>query len=115
MLNASKGKGYYSKHLCAQAVQIFYKRFDLFPKGIQADMPAVDDWAAKHGQAMARLEPCPAACLDWIPEAARFRPLAKRSCTSKDKNLQWIRDNLDGVDAWPRTVRESVPAMNSGL
>ena len=30
-------------------------------------------------------------------EASRFRPLYKRSGTSKNKPLQWIRENLDNV------------------
>lgn len=29
-------------------------------------------------------------------EAARFRPLALRSNTSKSKGLQWIRDDIKG-------------------
>ena len=57
MLNVSKGRGYYSKHLMAKAVKVFYKKFDLYPSGLGDNLPAVSDWADKCGEAIARLVP----------------------------------------------------------
>ena len=37
-------------------------------------------------------------------EAARFRPLALRSWTSKTSELQWIRDQIDGWVATRPTI-----------
>ena len=52
---AAKGRGYLSKHLLADSVALFYKDSDLFPKGLDAGLPAVADWTAKQGVALARL------------------------------------------------------------
>ena len=58
MLNVSGGKGYFSKRLCSKEVLAFNKPHDLFLTGVHGDMPGVEEWSAKHGQAMARLVPC---------------------------------------------------------
>ena len=55
VLNASGGRGYFSKHLMTQAIKAFYKKHDLFPSGLGDNIPAVSTWAEKQGEAVARL------------------------------------------------------------
>ena len=55
MLNASGGRGYFSKHLMTQAIKVFYKQHDLFPAGLGDNLAAVSTWAEKQGEAVARL------------------------------------------------------------
>ena len=57
VLNASKGRGYFSKYLMTKAVKIFYKKHDLYPSGLGDNLPAVQEWAEKCGEAIARLVP----------------------------------------------------------
>lgn len=59
MMNASGGRGYYSKHLMTAAVVAFYGKSNLWPKGISERAPAIAEWSSKNGSAMARLVPCP--------------------------------------------------------
>ena len=54
---ASKGKGYFSKYIMTNGVVEFYKTNNLFPQGLHEKLPAMEDWAAKVGQALARLVP----------------------------------------------------------
>lgn len=54
-LKASGGRGHFSKHLLAEAVHLFYSNFNLFPNGLPANLPAIEEWSAKNGQAIARL------------------------------------------------------------
>lgn len=104
VLRASKGRGYFSKHLMDQAVRLFYNECELWPDGLREDLPAVREWSARMGVAIARLAPrsFESSCMlrVCLAEAARFRPLAMRSNTSKQAGLQWIRDQIHGyVDA----------------
>lgn len=121
-MNASRGRGYFRKNLMANGIILFYRRHGLFPQGLHAGLPCVEDWASKSGLALARLVTffrfwqkhaetfsSNVRCFFftwWIvraatdAKAARFRPLAKRSHTSKKKQLQWIRDNLHDIEPW---------------
>ena len=55
VLNASKGRGYFSKRLMTDAVKIFYQKYNLYPAGLGDNLPAVAEWAEKNGEAVARL------------------------------------------------------------
>ena len=57
-IRASGGRGYFSKYLLSDAVELFYKENNLFPNGLRPGLPAIDEWLAKNGQALARLVPC---------------------------------------------------------
>ena len=100
------------------AIKIFYKKYSLYPGGLAENLPAVAEWAAKSGEAVARLVTALHYCSFVgflfvfvqvfqvfklfkvgcpLAKASRFRPLHRRSGTSKNPNLQWIRDNLKFV------------------
>ena len=100
-IRASAGRGYFSKHLLADAIEVFYTENKLFPNGLRPGLPAIDEWVARNGQALARLVPCLGFLALCGFEAARFRATAKRSPTSKSKDWQWIREEVqDCVESW---------------
>ena len=57
VLCASGGKAYYSKHVLQEAIIMFYDNNALWPSGLDGTIPACQNWAIKHGEALARLVP----------------------------------------------------------
>ena len=105
ILKASRGKGYYSKHLLAESVVAFYSKNKLWPQGLDEKLPAIQEWPMKMGEGLARLEPCCNMSVCLNAKAGRFRHLARRSSTSKKKQLSWIREEIRGcVAAWLQCV-----------
>lgn len=118
LLKVSRGRGYFSKHLIDKAVLQFYDNKNLWPDGLTSKLPACKEWSARMGLAISRLDiwlwnllfflgPWVGVCVlhsanffslhtAHCNEAARFRPLALRSSTSKNATLQWIRDEIAG-------------------
>jgi hypothetical protein len=106
--------------LVDKAVLQFYDNKKLWPDGLTSKLPACKEWSARMGLAITRLDLWLWIFLIfvWDPglvfvrftlqffffvrftahcnEAARFRPLALRSNTSKNAALQWIRDEIAG-------------------
>ena len=46
-----------SAHILRDAILTFFTKHKLFPTGIYAEIPSVQDWALKHGQALKKLAP----------------------------------------------------------
>ena len=55
MLKVSCGRGYFSKHLIAKGVCMFYEQQILYPEGLNSRMPAIKEWSARMGLAISRL------------------------------------------------------------
>ena len=55
MLKVSRGRGYFSKHLIAKSVCVFYEQQVLYPEGLNSKMPAIKEWSARMGLAISRL------------------------------------------------------------
>jgi len=55
---SSSGKARLSAYVLQKAILTCYTRMKLFPTGIFADIPSVEDWALKHGVALKRMVPC---------------------------------------------------------
>ena len=50
ILKASRGKGYYSKHLLAESVLAFYYKNKLWPQGLDEKLPSKQEWPMKMGE-----------------------------------------------------------------
>lgn len=59
ILNASKGQAYFSKVILTSAILEHYSKRSLYPDGLKANNPSIQEWAAKMGEAAARLVACP--------------------------------------------------------
>lgn len=55
VLRASRGRGWYSKHLLASAIDEFYMKYNLYPAGMHSKLSCIEDWKEKMGLACARL------------------------------------------------------------
>lgn len=55
ILRASRGRGWYSKHLLADAIDEFYAKYSLYPAGMHSKLSCIEDWKEKMGLACARL------------------------------------------------------------
>ncbi len=55
ILRASRGRGWYSKHLLADAIGEFYTKYNLYPPGMHSKLSCIEDWREKMGLACARL------------------------------------------------------------
>ena len=54
-MKASRGSGRFGPKVLQKAILAFYNNHKLFPKGITAEMAAVDLWSLKMGRALSRL------------------------------------------------------------
>ena len=55
ILRASRGRGWYSKHILADAIDEFYTKNNLYPSGMHSKLSCIEDWKERMGLACARL------------------------------------------------------------
>ncbi|CAK9000099.1 unnamed protein product [Durusdinium trenchii] len=72
VVKGTEGRPHISAGVLKRAILAFYSSCSLFPLGLVAELPAVDQWAEKSAKALKRL-------------ASRLRRLMKRSHTAKSK------------------------------
>ena len=57
IVKGSRGEPRISRRVLKRAVLHFYSQHRLFPRGVVAELPAVQSWAEKMAKALKRLEP----------------------------------------------------------
>ena len=57
VVKGSGGKSRLSKKVLQRAILMFYAQHRLFPVGVVAELPCVQDWSLKHALALKRLVP----------------------------------------------------------
>lgn len=90
-----------SAYTLQKAILVYYQDQKMFPEGICAAQPAVEDWALANGVILKRL-------------VSRFRRLMKRATGAKNKKLLRMKEKAQSM-GWPPKQASVQQGSHKGL